>query len=276
MRSKSCVAGRGLRHDIASDRRHRGRNRFVGTWAEQSRNRGGQDRDDERWADAWFVGYTPTLATRLVWSPDSATAKPTELTGARGGASHLGRFHAGGPGCLPAAVVRCARRRDDREDPTRPTVGAANLFLSRSRGVSRDLSGPALGPARAKSTGGVVAPVLNLWRRFSDWFAKMSCRPRHGESRRGCRALSRLPSTTGPQRFEPNSVNTCKLLIARTFRGLTDASIGAFLNAAADRQHQPGEVKQPETRRESCDLSDLPSPRGRVRKKCSARQTSIS
>jgi len=116
--------------------------------------------------DAWFVGYTPTLVT-LVWVGfDNGEAHG--LTGAQAALPIWAEFMRAALDAYPPPSFAV---------PTGVTIvkidatngRAANLFCPVV--VSETfLAGTEPGPC--EEHGGVAAPVLNLWRRFSNWLRR--------------------------------------------------------------------------------------------------------
>ena len=116
--------------------------------------------------DAWFVGYTPTLVT-LVWVGfDNGEAHG--LTGAQAALPIWAEFmRAALDAYPPPSFAVPAGVTIVKIDATNGR--AANLFCPVV--VSETfLAGTEPGPC--EEHGGVAAPVLNLWRRFSNWLRR--------------------------------------------------------------------------------------------------------
>jgi len=116
--------------------------------------------------DAWFVGYTPTLLA-LVWVGfDNGDAHG--LTGAQAAVPIWAEFmrpaldaYPPPSFAVPAGVMTV------KIDATNGR--AANLFCPV---VISETFLTGTEPAPCEEHGGVAAPILNLWRRFSDWLRR--------------------------------------------------------------------------------------------------------
>lgn len=116
--------------------------------------------------DAWFVGYTPTLLA-LVWVGfDNGEAHG--LTGAQAAVPIWAEFmRAALDAYPPPSFAVPAGVTTMKIDATNGR--AANLFCPV---VISETFLAGTEPAPCEEHGGVPAPILNLWRRFSDWFRK--------------------------------------------------------------------------------------------------------
>ena len=116
--------------------------------------------------DAWFVGYTPTLLA-LVWVGfDNGEAHG--LTGAQAAVPIWADFmRAALDAYPPPSFAVPAGVTTVKIDATNGRI--ANLFCPVV--ISETLL-TGTEPAPCEEHGGVPAPILNLWRRFSDWLRR--------------------------------------------------------------------------------------------------------
>ena len=116
--------------------------------------------------DAWFVGYTPTLLT-IVWVGfDNNEAHG--LTGAQS--------------ALPIWAEFMRPALDAYPPPSFAVpAGVTTVKIDATNGRAANLFCPVVisetfltgtEPAPCEQHGGVPAPILNLWRRFSNWFGR--------------------------------------------------------------------------------------------------------
>jgi 1A family penicillin-binding protein len=116
--------------------------------------------------DAWFVGYTPTLLA-LVWVGfDNGEAHG--LSGAQAALPIWAEFMKPALDAYPAPTfVVPAGVTTVKIDATNGR--GANLFCPV---VISEIFLAGTEPAPCDEHGGVPTPILNLWRRFSDWFGR--------------------------------------------------------------------------------------------------------
>jgi len=116
--------------------------------------------------DAWFVGYTPTLLA-LVW------------VGFDNGEAH---GLSGAQAALPIWAEFMKPALDAYPAPTFAVpAGVTTVKIDATNGRGANLFCPVVisetflagtEPAPCEEHGGVPTPILNLWRRFSDWLGR--------------------------------------------------------------------------------------------------------